>query len=392
MLTQEELQEVVYKREYPKSLPRDRYVKKISDWMSRKEIIVIKGIRRCGKTYIMYQLIKKLPKENTFYINFDDFRLDKHLSIELLEQLLKLRDKNKKAYYFLDEVQRIEGFEKWLRTYYDQEINVKFVIGGSNISLLSPILGAVLTGRHITFEISPLSYSEFKDFSKDPFEAYLNYGGFPEVVLEPDLDKKKDMLRQYIIDIVARDIIGLKNIENPRQIQALVNFFLANPGIRISANKLASQLGVHKDTAQKYISYVIDTFLIFEVPYFSYSAKTKYIGARASKFYLVDNGLFTVSSIKLNKGMLYENIIAKHLKKMGKEVMYWADKSEIDFIFEKTALQVTSAANIPKREISAFEDFSKTYSGFTKIIVYADEIKEENGIKFIPIKQFLKQD
>jgi hypothetical protein len=134
----------------------------------------------------MYQLIKELPKENTFYVNFDDFRLDPYLSVELLELILSMRDTSKRAYFFLDEIQRIRGFEKWLRTYYDQELDIKFIISGSNISLLSPDLATVLTGRNITFRIYPLSYAEFKKFSKESLEKYLEFGGFPEVVLEKD--------------------------------------------------------------------------------------------------------------------------------------------------------------------------------------------------------------
>lgn len=389
MLTQKELQEIINQKKLPVSIPRLKYTDKIFSWLKRKEIIILKGIRRSGKTHIMYQIIKKLPKKNTFYVNFDDFRLDSYLNLNLLEEIVKLREPNKKSYFFFDEIQRIKGFEKWLRTYYDKETNIKFIIGGSNISLLSPEMGTVLTGRNISFVIYPLSYDEFKIFSQHSFDVYLKYGGFPEIVLENDKNKKKELLEQYISDIIARDIISKYKIENPRQFQALIKIFLANPGVSISANKLSKQLEIHKDTAQKYISYIIDSFIIFEVPFFSYSAKTKYIGTHASKYYVIDNGFHTTASIKENQSILYENLIAINLLNDKKEIMYWKNNSEIDFIHDKTAIQVTATNKIPKRETNAFLKFELEHKNFKRILVCPDKKQTKDNINFIPIKEFL---
>lgn len=335
--------------------------------------------------------MKKLPKENTFYVNFDDFRFDDFLNTDLLENIISLRDKNKRAYFFFDEIQRIKGFEKWLRTYYDKEQNIKFVISGSNISLLSKDMGTVLTGRNISFTIFPLSFTEFKKFSKESFLSYLEFGGFPEVVLEKDATKKRALLEQYISDIISRDILDKYSLDNPVQLKALIKFFLSNPGSRISSNKIASQLGLHKDTAQKYISYIIDSFIIFEVPYFSYSAKTKYIGSRASKYYLIDNGFCSISSFKRNMSKLYENAVAIKLNSSKKELMYWLDESEIDFIFDKTAMQVVSNVDIPEREIKSFENFEKKHKGFKKILINPEKEEHINKVKLIPLKKFLEQ-
>ena len=392
MISKDELKQVVLRDKYPLSVPRTKYIEKISPWMNRKEIIIIKGIRRCGKTHIMYQLIENLPKDNTFYVNFDDFRLDKSLSVELLQEILELRNKSNRAYFFLDEIQRVNGFEKWLRTHYDREINVKFIIGGSNISLLSPEMSTVLTGRNITFNVFPLSYSEFKSFSKDSFEGYMEFGGFPEIVLEQDNVKKRELLSQYVSDIIARDILDRYKVDNPHQLKSLITFFLANPGVRMSANKLAGQLGIHKDTAQKYISYAIDSFLIFEVPYFSYSAKNKYVLSRASKYYVTDNGMHTIVSIKMNLGRLYENAVAIRLKMQDKDIMYWLNGNEIDFVYEKTALQVTSSDKILNREIEAFKSFEEKHKNFAKILVGPFDRGQEEDIQIVPIEKFLISD
>ncbi len=384
------LQEIAQRKAYPPSRPRTSYIERIAPWLERKEIIILKGIRRSGKTHIMYQLIRLLQEkgEEVFYINFDDYRMDAFLTTALLEQLVQLR-KRKRSYFFLDEVQRVRGFEKWLRTHYDLEEGIRFIIGGSNISLLTPSLATVLTGRNITFEIFPLSYEEFREFTDQPFDRYLAFGGFPEVVLEKDEQKKRERLTQYISDIIAKDILARQPVDNPRLIQALITFFLANPGVKLSANRLAAQLGTHKDTAQKYLSYVIDTYLIFEVPYFSYSAKTKYIGANAPKYYLVDNGLHTISSFKENKGALFENLVAIHLRREGKNPMYWQDTAEIDFLYEKTALQVTAANSIPPRELEAFEKLPRKYRGFARKVV-TPSAKRTGPVELIPLEEFLR--
>ncbi|MFP4568384.1 MAG: ATP-binding protein [Candidatus Woesearchaeota archaeon] len=392
MISTKDLQEIINSTKILNSIPRNKYLKEIKPWLNKKEIIIIKGIRRCGKTHIMHQLIKTLPKKNVFYINFDDFRFDKYLQIELLEKIINLRNKTKPSYFFLDEIQRIKGFEKWLRTYYDREENIKFIIGGSNISLLTPKLSTVLTGRNITFEIYPLDYKEFQTFSKGPIETYLKFGGFPEVVLAEDETTKRRRLEQYINDIVTKDILEKYELSNATQLKALIKFFLNNPGVKISANKLGKQLSIHKDTAQKYIEYIKDTFLIFEVPYFSYSAKTKYIGSQAPKYYCIDNGLHTITTTKENKGILLENAVAIKLQQTNKELFYWQDIVEIDFVADNKAIQVTATKNIPQRELNAFTEFKKKHKTITKRILISEEKegKKEN-VQFIKTENFLKQ-
>ncbi|MBT5021646.1 ATP-binding protein [Candidatus Woesearchaeota archaeon] len=387
MLTKDQLKQIAVTN-FPKSISRPKYVEQIMSWMVRKEIIIIKGIRRCGKTHIMYQLMQKLPKNNSFYFNFDDFRFDNYLSVDLLESIIELRNPKKRSYFFFDEIQRISGFEKWLRTYYDKETNIKFIIGGSNISLLTPKLGTVLTGRNISFNIFPLSYSEFKSFSKKDFDVYLEFGGFPEVVLESDELKKRGLVERYLSDIMNRDILEKYNVDNPKQLKALIKFFISNPGVKITANKLASQLGIHKDTVQKYISCAVDAFLIFEVPYFSYSAKTKYIASRASKYYVVDNGMHTATSIRRNLGTLYENLIAVNLISKGFELMYWSNGVEIDFVYQNNAVQVTATDKIPLRETKAFFEFNKTNALFNNVIISPTK-KQEGKINYVPIEEFL---
>lgn len=391
MLSRKELKGIIESTKIPDSKPRKKYLKEITPWLKRREIIILKGIRRCGKTHLMYQLMNSLPKENVFYIDFDEFRFEEFLSVDLLEEIIKLRDPTKPAYFFLDEIQRVKGFEKWLRTYHNREENIHFIIGGSNISLLSPNLATVLTGRNVTFEIYPLDYKEFQEFSDKGIEEYLRFGGFPEVVLTKDETTKRKLLQTYVNDITFKDILKKKELINVDQVKALIKFFLNNPGIRISANKLGKQLGIGKNTAQNYIELVKDTFLIFEVPYFSYSAKTKYIGAQAPKYYCVDNGLHTITTTKNNEGILLENAVAIKLLQTDKEIYYWQNGVEIDFVNENKAIQVTATKKIPQRETNAFEEFKKAHKKITKhILISPGKEGKEEGIMFVRTEEFLE--
>lgn len=342
---------------------RKEYVKLIENWLERPEIIILKGVRRSGKSTILKQVAARL-KGKAIYVNFDDYKLLSYLSVELLESIVKTHPDM--DYYFFDEIQKVPQFESWLRTYYDIKTHKKFIISGSNISMMSPKLGTVLTGRNITFEVFPLSFEEFKQFSKDAFEKYVQFGGFPEVVLEPNEEKKVRLLQQYFNDILLRDVLEKHQIAPTQQFKAVAQYVLANSGLKVSANKLAKELGINSRTAENYLSYLVDAYLVFEVPFFSYSAKTKYRATRASKYYSIDNGLTTALALKTNKGHLFEAIVAQKLRRKSNELYHWQGKKEVDFVQKDTAYQVS----LTTVEEEAFVELQKEFKHIkqTKII------------------------
>lgn len=383
MFSREELLTIVTRKTYPPSKARPAYLGRMLPWLERKEVIIIKGVRRCGKTHLMYQLIERLPKGNVFYVNFDDFRFNDYLSTDLLDAIVGLRDPEERAYFFFDEIQRVQGFEKWLRTYYDREEPIKFIIGGSSIALLGREAATVLTGRNITFTVYPLSYGEWKTFSDAPFDIYLRFGGFPEVALEHDETRKRELLAQYVSDIIAKDLLARISIDNQRQLRSLVQFLLAHPGARLSANKLGKQIGTSKDTAQRYLEAIRDTFLVFEVPHYDISAKTKYVPARSPKYYAIDNGLLLVSGKKENRGALTENLVALHLHMSGKEPTYWNGQGEVDFITNDLAIQVTATDTVPERETKALAEIRGVHKNLRPLLV------TPSGKQGIALEQFL---
>lgn len=378
MLSKSEIQLIVNDYKKPsKTILRSLYVNKILNYLSRKEILVLKGIRRCGKSTIMRQVLSKV--ENSVYVNLDDYRFFEHKSVELLEKILQMYLGDKKLYLFLDEIQTIPKFESWLRTHYDKETNVKFIVSGSNSTLMSKDLATLMTGRTITFEIMPLSFFEFQDFSKGNLQEYLEYGGFPEIVLESNIEKKRELLSNYFNTITEKDIVLKYGVQQDKQLKELLKYLLENPGIRISANKLSKQLGISINTVKSYLSLAEEVYLIFEVPFFSYSAKTKFIGSRVSKYYCVDNGFTKLFTTRFEKSKAYENSVAIYYFKERENLYYWKNKNEVDFVINNQAINVVASKTIPQREFKGLEEIQK-YFKLIKKTKLISEITTENTI------------
>jgi len=383
-------------------ISREKYVNELSEYLEMKHILILKGVRRCGKTTIAKQLMrnllkKKIKKKQILYVNFEDMNLADKLQIQLLDEILDAYlgyTKNKeKIYCFLDEVQRIPNWERWIRTKYDQDQNIKFIITGSSAHLLDKELSTLLTGRNITFEIMPLSFREFKMFNKKgELEEYLKFGGFPEVVLEESEERKIRLLNQYLVDIIHRDIVDRYRIRNANELIAIAKYLVSTPGSKVSVNKLSKVFGVTKNTIASYISYMVDAYLLLEVRFFSFSAKVKYDITRLPKYYVIDNGLVNITTMQYfkNFGQLYENAVLLELYKLKEkleDIMYWSDaNSEVDFVVGKKAINVTATDKIPAREWKGLEEFQKEHKQFSVLLV-TRSIDKDNAIS---LKKFLE--
>lgn len=390
-----------WEKEIDSGIKRTDYINRIMPYFERKEIIVLKGIRRAGKSTIIKQLIYELIKSNIakkqiLYLNLEDYGFANNLSIGLLDEVLeayKQYSKNKSRVYFcIDEIQKISGWEKWIRTKYDLNENIKFLISGSSASLLSKELSTLLTGRNLSFVIMPLSFNEYVYFIKNgSLEEYMKYGGLPEVVLEESEEKKAYILQQYFEDIIHKDIIDRHAIRNTKQVLDLARYLVSASGSKVSVNKLSKIFGIAKETLQTYINYMIDAYLLFEVTYFSYSAKVRHDVTKLSKLYCLDNGFVNIVNIKYskNQGQMFENTVLIKLAESYKEISYWSElNAEVDFIAERTAINVTATDKIPAREYNGFEEFKKKHKDFALLLV-TKTLKKDNTM---PMLDFLKQD
>ena len=252
--------------------------------------LILSGIRRCGKSTLLHQLLKKLP--NFYYLNFEDTRLDGFQvgDFEKLDEIFK-EDYSESEYYLFDEIQNIDKWELFVRSKLDKQ--KKFIITGSNASLLSKELGTRLTGRHIDMELFPFSFAESLSMVKakasaTSFSEYLRSGGFPEYLRY----KKQEILRELLTDIIQRDIVVRHKLRDSKTVKTLALYLLSNTGSEFSYNNLKKMFNLGSvNTAIAFVSYFEDSYLLFTVPKFDYSLKKQIVNAK--KVYSIDNVFIT---------------------------------------------------------------------------------------------------
>ena len=361
-------------------------------------VTIISGIRRCGKSTLLAQLLQK-DNENTFFLNFDDPRLFdfERNDFERLDNIIS--EEGYKNVFF-DEVQIIPEWERYIRQKLDEKI--KIVVTGSNASLLSRELGTKLTGRNLMKELFPFSFEEYCTFEKkepslNMVNNYLNFGGFPEYVST----KNEEVLSRLLNDLLTRDIAVRYGVRDFRTLQRLTLFLLSNVSKLISANKLKNQFEVGStSTILEYLSHLETSYLLFFVPKFSYSIKKQDINPR--KVYAIDTGLVNVNSLSFSDdiGQRFENLIYLHLRRKHNEIYYFSEKNECDFVvFEKgkikSCIQVCYILNNDnlKREINGILEVLEFFGKNEGIIItlnQKDTIKQ-NGkiIQVVPATDFL---
>ena len=401
-----------------KGRPRKIYSSLIES-VKIKEIVIVLGVRRSGKSTLMYQMIDKLLSEDVepkqiLFVNLDDIKFKEDSLEQIYSAYKETINPEKKSYVFIDEIHRKEGWESWIRKKYDLKEDCKFVISGSCSYLLKKEYSTLLTGRNLTFEVFPLSFEEYLSFSGVPFNKeilkkgirpksmnkilnlfnkYLEKGGFPEIFFA-DEEFKFKILKQYFDDILYKDIINRHNI-NSRKIQDLALFLITNFTSKISLRNLRNSLGISYDSVKDYLSYYIESYLFFVNDYFSYSVKEQ--KTRPSKIYCIDNGLRNSVSFKFSKdeGKLAENLVFVELKRRYKEVYYWENKGEVDFVVKENnnliGINVSYSDEIDEREKNSLKEFKKEFRKKIKdiLIITKNLEREDDGIKYIPLWKWL---
>lgn len=363
--------------------------------------VVISGIRRCGKSTLLRQIMKNVS--NPYFFKCEDPRAEKFEveDFEKLDEIFK-QEYGDSNYYFFDEIQNVDKWELFVRSLLDRKKHV--FITGSNASLLSKELGTRLTGRHINFELFPFSFNEFLSFTGKPktidsFKEYAEKGGFPEYLTY----KRPDILQELFEDIIERDIVVRHSLKNAKVIKELALYLMTNIGKEFSYNRLKYTFALGStNTVIDYISYLEDSYLIFTVSKFDYSFKKQLVNPK--KVYSIDNGLSTTNSISfsLDRGRLLENMVFLHLKRLGMHVAYFREKNECDFVIieKKTviaALQVCYelTEDNKERELNGLlETLEKFNLDKGLILSYNqdDEIKIKNKlIHVIPVWKWLLQ-
>lgn len=361
------------------------------------EILVISGVRRCGKSVLLQQ-IRSQQAERDFYLNFDDERL---ISFKvgdfqtLYEAFVELFGEQRTFYF--DEIQNITGWERFVRRLYDS--GCKVFVTGSNANMLSRELGTHLTGRYCQIELYPFSFSEFlkikgkqpdpKDFYttigkgilKGLFDEYLQTGGFPRYIQ----DLNTSYLSTLYENIIYKDIVTRNKLNGEKELLEMMYYLASNATKRFSYNSLAKIVGIkHPDTVKNYLEYTESTYLLFQAMRFDWSVKKQI--SYPKKVYFIDNAIIGKVGFNAtdNIGQLLENAVFIQLKRRNKEVYYHDDGVECDFIIREnghilSAYQVTRSLSDPKtrqREINGLLSALTAYKLSEGVILTDDETEE----------------
>lgn len=401
MLREEELIKAIselnfWGKEQATGIWRNSYLSHISKFLPSEDALAILGVRRAGKTYLSKQILKRLfpsiKPEQTLYLNFEDPKLGPYFTADVLEQIYSAYrhyvNPSGFTYVILDEAQAAPHWEKWVRGKQERKEDLKIIVTGSNAQLLRKEISTVLTGRTITFEVFPLSFSEFLFFKNvvitapyqlltreqeivEKLTEYLKFGGFPKVILASDEEVKLQMLKELFDDIVTRDVILRNKIREEVGARLTAEIMVNNFSCLLSGNKLRNTVTeiirtkISPNFVVALLTYFEEAFLFFQNPIISYKIKEQ--KQYPKKTYAIDLGLINAAATKFseNYGLIYENAVAiELLRRYGrKQIFYWKNplQEEVDFVVKKGVqlfqlIQVcydSSSEKARKRELRA---------------------------------------
>ncbi len=386
----------------------------LTPYIKTSQIVVITGVRRCGKSSLLFLIKQKmqLNDDEYCYFNFDDERILNEP--ELLEQIDNLHKEHfgKNAVLFFDEIQNIKGWEKFINRLYEQ--GRKIFITGSNASLLSSEISTSLTGRNKTLNLFPFSFKEYLKYNKLNFDLktlttnsktilirslseYIKKGGFPLVLREDD----PELFDNYFKDILYRDIVARYRISRIDEIKQLGLYFFSNTARIFSYSTLQNITGIKSlSTVKSYLDYFSNSFLFFYLRKFDYSVKKQLLNSR--KVYCIDHGFANHLGFSFSKniGRIIENIVFVELLRNNKEVFYYSGKKECDFVVKQgldiiEAIQVTYNLNKENfnRETEGLLEAVEKFNLKKGLLLYYDsEISSEDfpeRIQPVPIWKYL---
>ena len=392
-------------------LIRERYLKEIRPFYKQDLIKVLVGIRRCGKSVILYQIMNELKScgvddEHIIYINFEDFDFDEYTDPKKLNEYVKSKITDENKYYiFFDEIQNVDSWEKVVNSLRATK-NTSIFITGSNSDLLSNDLATHIAGRYVSFKIMPFSFIEACELMDvhDNYDAffldYVKWGGMPQRFMQQDDLSRRNYLKDIYDSVVVKDIVTRFNIKDVDLMNRVITYLLTTPSQTFSPERLrkyfeSESRGVSLNTLYNYLEYIVRANLISKVE--RYDIRGKRILTGKYKYYLTDLGFNSVLSEGKREqiGAYLENIIYNELIYRGYNVNIGnLENGEIDFIAtrfnEKIYIQVCyllASEKIIEREFGAL---SKINDNYPKYVLSMDKIDmSRDGILHLNIPHFL---
>jgi len=419
-----------------KSRKAERYPKKRSIFpnlekeLRSKRVVILTGPRRVGKSVLLHQLIQNLldsgtSRDNIVYYQLDDPAIslssDEPIK-DILDNALS-RSKNNRLYVFFDEVQAQKEWYKWIKSYYDRELDIKFILSGSSSLTIQADANKYLRGRTAEAELLPLDFREFLYFSgieatkinkndavalsiarkqiEGALEEYLLVGGFPEwFEIKNEADSKERWLNHLLADVpkkaIYEDMAVYFNIRNPKVIDLLLNMVAVNQSRIISYEILNEVVGLDRATLLNYMDFLKSSYLILEIPV--YGGPKKQMKAM-KKYLLIDQGLrnslmknYAVK--EENRGFIIENMVGLALFSTYKDLSYWREQqNEVDYVAGNAPIEVKYQNTIDEKDLKGLLKFLENKGGKYGVVISKDRLEEKTiqgkKISFIPFWLFL---
>jgi uncharacterized protein len=365
----------------------------LKDHLSKRQITIITGLRRTGKTTIVKKLLEESESGNKAYFDLeriDNRELFSEKNYENIISALTSRglDFRKKTLIAIDEVQLLPGIVSVIKYLYDN-YQIKFIVTGSSSYYIKNLFSESLAGRKKVFELCTLSFREFlrfKDISfllpgtavgkkfiaaeyerlKNQYDEFIRYGGFPELVLSKKAEDKKDILNDILSSYLNIDIKNISDIRDQKNLHNLMKMLAARAGTRLDYSKLSSLTGISRPSVYNYMDLLENTFIITRVPVLAKNPDREIV--KAPKVFINDNGLLNQLA-EVSSGVQFENAVFNQLKFYGK-LQYYSLKSgkEIDFILDgKTAIEVKETAT--EQDLVRIKNLSKNIDISNQMIV-----------------------
>lgn len=398
-------------------IKRKFYLEKIVKLIDTEDIKVITGVRRCGKTVLLKQIIDELENrgiasENIIYMSFESSKYKNIRNDDDLDEFIfsKTNNLNGKIYLLFDEIQKVKNWEVSLNSY-RVDLECDIYITGSNSQLLSGELATLISGRYISINMLPFSFKELIQYHDEMhenideiklFEQYLSYGGFPGLLNYENEEKEKYLYDLYST-IVLNDILYKNKVKDLDLLERLMEFMISNIGQLFSANSISKYIKnenrkITPHTIINYMDYARNAFIFYQIKRENIKQKRKLL--ISDKYYLVDSGFYFIfnGSTQRNWGQLLENIVFLELIRQGYSITIGKIQDlEVDFVCRKANqikyIQVSQSIldeNTRKREFKSLEKISDSYP---KYVISMDSFDfSANGIIHLNIIDFLKSE
>lgn len=394
-------------------IKREIYLKRIRPFYESEMVKVITGIRRCGKSTIMRQIMEEIKEKGIgenyiIYVNFEDYKYRKISNADALYEYIEAKIEDDNKYYLLfDEIQNVDEFELVINSFRATH-NTSIFITGSNSKLLSGELATHLSGRTLSFKVMPFNFQEFCEFKKSEgqngtldeyMKEYLTWGGFPLVCKETDENSKMVILSNIFDSVVLKDIVMRNKVASPAALEKVLEYLVANSSTTISGNGIAASLSdggqpVSAPMVYDYMRFITDACVCDKVS--RYDIRGKKILSFEEKTYVCDLGFFHIKKnrVKDEYNYIIETLCYNELISRGYQVYIGkTHKGEIDFIATRGSEKIYVQAaylladeTVAEREFGAYRNVRDHYPKYVvsmdKMTVSRDGITHMNLIDF----------